>query len=59
MKRNNYRKYQAPRVREAGLETEGVLCGSLGIDSQVDMLENVNARSASAGEEVEKSYFEF
>ncbi len=42
MKRTKYRNYQAPRVREASLETEGVFCQSLRVLWKVDETENVN-----------------
>ncbi len=59
MKLSKYRKYQTPRVSFAHLEAEGVLCGSLVIDAQLDMLENVNARTSASEEDVEGLYLEF
>ena len=44
-------RYQAPRVRDARLEAEGILCGSIVPQPEVDELHNMS-------ESTEQSYFE-
>ena len=44
-------RYQAPRVRDARLEVEGILCGSIVPQPEVDELHNMS-------ESTEQSYFE-
>ena len=51
MKLNTKTKYQSPRVRDARLEAEGILCGSLVTNPTVDELHNMS-------ESTEQSYFE-
>lgn len=51
MKSNSSRKYLVPRVRDAHLELEGILCGSLQPNPDVDELHNMS-------ETPERSYFE-
>ena len=34
-------RYQAPRVRDARVEAEGILCGSIVADPDVDELHNM------------------
>ena len=45
------KKYLVPRVRDAHLELEGILCGSLKPNPDVDELHNMS-------ETPERSYFE-
>ena len=44
-------RYQAPRVRDARLEVEGILCGSIVPQPEVDELHNMS-------ETTELNYFE-
>jgi hypothetical protein len=44
-------RYQAPRVRDARVEVEGILCGSIVPQPEVDELHNMSESS-------EQSYFE-
>lgn len=55
MKRTKYRKYQAPQLKEASLETEGVFCQSLRTNAQLDEIYVVDID----GEDAEPSDFEF
>ena len=42
MKRTKYRKYQVPRVSQARLEAEGIICHSAEFNLQVYELDHVN-----------------
>ena len=57
MKRTKYRKYQAPQLKEASLETEGVFCQSLRVLWKVDETENINSYDGTSKEE--PTYLEF
>ena len=52
MKLNTKINYQSPRVRDARLEAEGILCGSIVTEPTVDELHNMSSES-------ETNYFEF
>ena len=52
MKLNTKINYQSPRVRDARLEAEGILCGSIVTEPTVDELPNMSS-------EPETNYFEF
>ena len=56
MKRTKYRKYQAPQLKEACLETEGFLCQSFGLMISARELENMNSVT---GDEAEPFYLEY
>ena len=51
MKRVLKRQYLSPRVRDARVEAEGILCGSIVPQPEVDELQNMSGSS-------EQSYFE-
>ncbi len=51
MKSISKRKYLSPRVHDARLEAEGILCGSIVPQPEVDELHNMS-------ESTEQSYFE-
>ncbi len=56
MKFNNKVRYQAPVVSKSRLEAEGILCGSVAADPNVDELHNINADDDFVPK---SSYFEF
>ena len=59
MKLSKYRKYQAPRVREAGLETEGIFCQSFRGLMEVDPADNRNTYFDDEGNTTEPLNIEF
>ena len=58
MRFNNKHKYQSPCVRMTQVEVEGLLCGSIVTDPNVDEAHNI-AAEASDSPYAEQSYFEF
>ncbi len=52
-------KYQSPAVRMTQVELEGLLCGSIVTDPNVDEARNIAAETTTSGAPLEESYFEF
>ena len=52
-------KYHVPIVRLTQVELEGLLCGSIVTDPNVDEAHNISAETTSSGAPLEESYFEF
>ncbi len=59
MKLVKHRKYQAPRVREASLEAEGLFCESFVGLMRVDESENMNTYLEDDGSTTEPLDFQF
>ena len=59
MKRYKLRKYQTPRVVQASLESEGILCFSTEFSIAVDPSDNINSYLEDDGTTSEPLTIEF